>query len=82
MYNIIPLNIPTVGVVDKLQILVIGFNLFPTSITVYYKLLSESKSIDGNLDLPSEVIAMWGTDDSVVLNYVVGELGVELAPNE
>lgn len=66
------------GTADTLQISVNAFPLFAEVITVFWQLKGNGVSVDGTMVLPSAVVAEWGTDDSVVLNYVAGQLGVIL----
>lgn len=65
---------------DTLDIQVMPFPLFPSTLEVSYVLRGETGNLSGRLELPESVVADWGTDDTVVLNYVVGQLGVTLIP--
>lgn len=52
---------------------------YPESTTSYYELQTEEGEIisNGNLIIPQEVIDKWGTDDSVIENYIVEQLSIQ-----
>lgn len=77
--NITPtvyVRLPLGGVVDTLDISVNPFTLFSDKITVTWKVIGSGASKEGTLILPIEVVSSWGTDDNVVKNYVLQELGL------
>jgi hypothetical protein len=45
----------------------------------YWVLLNEDsqKVADGNIDIPEEILSQWGTDDTLVLDYILEQLGLE-----
>jgi hypothetical protein len=69
-------QLPLDGTADTLEIIVQPFPLFPTSINIFWKVSGLDTSKEGVIALPSEIIAEWGTDDTVVQNYVISQLGV------
>jgi len=79
-------QLPLLGIVDTLQIRVNPFNLFPTYIEVVWTVSGEGISREGTLILPQDIINAWGTDDTIVKNYVLQQLGlveeVEPTPTE
>lgn len=76
--KIIPINVPIKGVVDTLSIHVNSFELFPSSVEVYYVLSGENGRLRGNLEIPADVVDQWGTDDTIIVDYVLNRLGVQL----
>jgi len=70
------LQLPLLGVVDNLEINVKTFPLFPTEIEVFWKVNGENVSNEGSIILPEEVIELWGTDDTVVEDYILQQLGL------
>lgn len=78
MINIEPVVIPTKGTATKLEIRVLTFGLNSTSATTYWSLLTDTNQVvlDGNLVIPSEVFLNWGTDDSIIEDYVIDELNL------
>lgn len=80
MYDIQPIAIPIVGTVNKLSIQINPFQLFPSEVQTYVTLSGENAFHSMNITIPQSVVEEWGTDDSVVLNYIVQELGITLAP--
>jgi hypothetical protein len=67
-------QLPLESQVDQLDITVNPFSLFPNEITVSWKLYGESISKEGNMVLPQSIIDVWGTDDTVVQDYVLQQL--------
>lgn len=49
---------------------------YPVSNMSYYELQTESGEMvsNGNITIPQEVIDIWGTDDSIIENYIIGQL--------
>ena len=77
--NITPtiyVKLPLGGEVDTLDISVNPFTLFTDKITVSWRVSGSVVSKEGTLILPIEIISSWGTDDNVVKNYVLQELGL------
>jgi hypothetical protein len=72
---VFPLN---EGTATRLTVLVLNFETSATTCTTYYQLLTEEgKQLrQGNYTLTEEQFATWGTDNSVVDNYVAEYLGV------
>lgn len=82
------IEVPTKGTGKYLDVLVLNFAPFSTSVSLYWSIKSESSSIveevfsagatllEGNLTVPAEVVSVWGTDDSVIVNYVMEELSL------
>jgi hypothetical protein len=80
--QIIPTNfvqLPLDGTADTLEIIVQPFPLFPTSINVFWKVSGVDTSKEGVISLPSELIAEWGTDDTIVEMYVLQQLDLTKA---
>ena len=69
-------QLPLLGTVDNLEIRVNSFPLFPSSIEVFWKVSGEEISKEGTITLPQELVSTWGTDDTVVKNYVLEQLGL------
>ena len=69
-------QLPLLGTVDNLEIRVNSFPLFPSSIEVFWKVSGETASKEGIITLPQSVVDAWGTDDTVVKNYVLEQLGL------
>jgi hypothetical protein len=67
---------PLGGEVNQLEITVNPFELFPTTITISWKVIGPSTSKEGTLVLPQYIVNSWGTDDNVVKDYVLFELGL------
>lgn len=67
-------QLPLESQADQLDITVNPFSLFPNEITVSWKLYGESISKEGNMVLPQSIIDVWGTDDTVVQDYVLQQL--------
>ncbi len=77
--NIQPTNsvqTPLDGTATNLDIIVNAFPLFPSTIEVKWTVYGEGFSKSGILTLPQSVVDQWGTDDTVVENYVLGELNL------
>jgi hypothetical protein len=70
------IQLPLDGTVNQLEITVQAFQLFPTNITVCWKVAGSTVSKEGILSLPPEIISQWGTDDTIVKNYVLAQLNL------
>lgn len=69
-------QLPLLGIVDTLEIRVNPFDLFPTYIEVVWKVSGDTLSKEGTLILPQDIINAWGTDDTIVKDYVLQQLGL------
>ena len=69
-------QLPLLGTVDNLEIRVNSFPLFPTSIEVIWQVSGDTISKEGIMTLPAELVAAWGTDDTIVRDYVLEQLGL------
>lgn len=84
------INVPTKGTGKYLDVLILNFAPFSSTVSLYWAIKSESSSVvdeeevfspgsvllDGNLTAPEEVVSAWGTDDSVIVNWVMEELSL------
>ena len=85
-------TVPSRGEGKYFTINALTFPMNATSITFYWQILTEtfdtvegsetpvskpgSSILDGNLIMKEDVIATWGTDDSVVIDWALSELGL------
>ncbi|NBX97443.1 hypothetical protein EBQ81_01065 [bacterium] len=67
-------QLPLESEANQLEIIVNSFPLFPSEITVIWKLYGEAVSKEGILVIPQSIIDVWGTDDTVVKEYVLQQL--------
>lgn len=72
-------QIPLGGIATELEIRVESFPLFPTQIHVFWKVSGTDVSKEGTIVLPQYIVDAWGTDDTVVQNYVLFQLGLVAA---
>ena len=72
---VFPLN---EGTATRLTVLVLNFETSATTCTTYYQLLTEEgvQLRQGNYTLTEEQFVTWGTDNSVVNQYVADAIGV------
>jgi hypothetical protein len=51
---------------------------YPESTVSYYELQTENGETvsRGNITIPQEVIAIWGTEDSVIEKYIIESLAI------
>jgi len=79
-------QLPLSGIVNNLQITVKPFPLFPSSIEVIWQVSGDTVLKEGVMALPRELINAWGTDDTIIQDYVLAQLGlveeVEPTPTE
>lgn len=83
MFSINPVAIPIIGTVDTLTVSVNPFQIdteAPYAVQVYYSLSGANAFYQNNMTIPAEVVSQWGADDTVILNYVMAQLNVSLAP--
>jgi hypothetical protein len=77
--QIVPTNfvqLPLDGTADTIEIIVQPFPLYPTSVNVFWKVSGINTSKEGIIVIPQSIVDSWGTDDSVVKNYVLQELNL------
>jgi hypothetical protein len=66
------------GTATRLSVLVLNFETTAVTCTTYYQLLTEDgkQLSQGNYTLTEEQFVTWGTDNSVVNEYVAEAIGV------
>jgi hypothetical protein len=66
------------GTATRLSVLVLNFETTATTCTTYWQLLTEEgvQLSQGNYTLTEEQFLKWGTDNSVVNEYVAEAIGV------
>lgn len=69
-------QLPLGGTVTELEIRVESFPLFPTEIHVFWKVSGIDVSKEGTIVLPQSVVDQWGTDDTIVKDYVLQQLNL------
>lgn len=74
---VFPLN---QGTATRLSVLVLNFSTDATTCTTYWQLLTEEgvQLSQGNYTLTEEQFLTWGTDNSVVNEYVAEAIGVTI----
>lgn len=68
------------GTATRMTVLVLNFSTEATTCTTYWQLLTEEgkQLSQGNYTLTEEQFATWGTDNSVVNEYVADAIGVTI----
>jgi hypothetical protein len=68
------------GTATRLSVLVLNFETTATTCTTYWQLLTEEgvQLSQGNYTLTEEQFQTWGTDNSVVNQYVADAIGVTI----
>lgn len=68
------------GTATRMSVLVLNFETTATTCTTYWQLLTEDGKMlaQGNYTLTPEQFASWGTDNSVVNEYVAEAIGVTI----
>lgn len=69
-------SFPLNGEANTLEIITNAFALFPSEISVTWKVSGDTVSKDGVIILPQYIVDVWGTDDTVVKDYVLEQLGL------
>jgi hypothetical protein len=74
---VFPLN---QGTATRMTVLVLNFDTTATTCTTYWQLLTEEgqQLTQGNYTLTEEQFEQWGTDNSVVNEYVANAIGVTI----
>jgi hypothetical protein len=72
-------QIPLGGIATELEIRVESFPLFPSEINVFWKVSGTDVSKEGIIKLPQYIVDAWGTDDTVVKDYILFQLGLVAA---
>ena len=82
MANIQPTNTFTYPLgwnITSLEVTVNAFSLFPNTVEALWKLSGEDKTFSGSMTIPHEIVLQWGTDDSVLEDYVISQLNLTRA---
>ena len=68
------------GTATRMSVLVLNFETTATTCTTYWQLLTEEgvQLSQGNYTLTEEQFLTWGTDNSVVNEYVAEAIGVTI----
>jgi len=68
------------GTATRMTVLVLNFDTTATTCTTYWQLLTEEgqQLSQGNYTLTEEQFQQWGTDNSVVNEYVANAIGVTI----
>lgn len=69
-------QLPLDGTATELEIRVESFPLFPSQINVFWKVSGADVSKEGIMPLPQSIIDQWGTDDTIVKDYVLQQLNL------
>jgi hypothetical protein len=69
-------SFPLGAEVNQLEIITNAFTLFPSEISVTWKVSGTNVSKDGVIVLPQHIVDAWGTDDTIVKEYVLQQLGL------
>jgi hypothetical protein len=69
-------NLPLSSEVNELTISVNPFDLFPNTISVTWKVSGPTITREGLIELPKIIVDTWGTDDTIVKDYVLTQLGL------
>jgi len=69
-------QLPLTQEVNQLEISINPFSLFPTEITILWTVSGNGISKDGSMILPQYIIDNWGTDDTIVKEYVLEQLNL------
>ena len=67
-------QLPLDGTATELEIIVQPFPLFPTEITIFWKVSGATVTKEGVISLPQSIIDAWGVDDTIVETYVLQQL--------
>ena len=62
--------------ITTLEVTVKSFPLFPNTVEVVWRLYGEGGSQEGTMTIPNEIVLEWGTDDSILENYVISQLNL------
>lgn len=68
--------------IEKIKITVNTFPLFPDTVEVFWELIGGDFSKEGSMIIPHEIVLQWGTDDSVLEDYVIAQLNLTRAAVE
>lgn len=77
--NIIPtshVQVPLEFEATNLEILVSTFPLYPTSIEIKWIISGSNGVKEGTIILPQSIVDQWGTDDTIVEDYVLEQLNL------
>jgi hypothetical protein len=79
MIKIQPIQIPTIGTAESINIVVGSINLpCEYGVGIQYQLMANGLSaLEGNLSMSEEIYSQWGTDDNFVIDWVLNELNLQ-----
>jgi hypothetical protein len=80
MIEIQPVVIAIKGTATQMSVLVLNFSTNASNCNTYWQLFDSNNNqlLDGNYTLTDEQFATWGTDNSVVNQYVADAIGVTI----
>jgi hypothetical protein len=80
MIEIQPVVIAIKGTATQMSVLVLNFSTNASNCNTYWQLFDANNNqlLDGNYTLTDEQFATWGTDNSVVNQYVADAIGVTI----
>ncbi len=79
MIKIQPVNIPTKGTANQINI-VVGSITLPCDYgaNILYQLKNDDNTlIEGNLTMSEQIYSQWGTDDNYVIDWVLNSLNLQ-----
>jgi hypothetical protein len=65
--------------ITSIEVSVNSFPLFPDTVEALWTLTGVDKTFSGSMIIPHEVVLNWGTDDSVLEDYVIAQLNLTRA---
>jgi hypothetical protein len=78
-YNIQTISYGAMGEANKMDITVIPFLLGSETTSLSVNIKNDEKIFESKkLDIPQDIYESWGTDDSIIIEWVCEELGLTL----
>jgi hypothetical protein len=68
--------------IEKLNVTVNTFPLFPETVEVFWELIGGDFSKEGTMIIPQEIVSQWGTNDSILEDYVIEQLNLTRSTTE
>jgi hypothetical protein len=63
--------------INKLEVSVNSFPLFPDTVEALWNLSGDNQTFSGSMIIPHNIVLQWGTDDTILEDYVISQLNLE-----
>lgn len=63
--------------INTLKVSVNSFPLFPDTVEALWTLSGDNQTFSGSMIIPHNIVLQWGTDDTILEDYIISQLNLE-----